>query len=45
MKKASIVLSVLFVMAIVLSSCRTQKQACAAYSKVEQPKQSQDTPG
>jgi hypothetical protein len=31
-------------MAIVLSSCRTQKKACAAYSKVEQPKQAQDSP-
>lgn|GEM_PF-4752352 len=44
MKKASIILSVLFVLAIVLSSCRTQKKACAAYSKVEKTEKAQDSP-
>ncbi len=44
MKKASIVLSALFIVVMTLSSCRTQKKACAAYSKVEQTEQSQDSP-
>ncbi len=38
MKKTAILFGLLFVAAVVMSSCRTQKQACAAYSQVEKPK-------
>ncbi len=36
MKKVALWICVLFGGVIILSSCRSQKQACAAYSKVEQ---------
>ncbi len=35
MKKLILIIAVLFLGAILFSSCRTQKQACAAYSKVD----------
>ena len=41
MKKIAIVFGILFVGALLFSSCRSQKQACAAYSKVETPKSDQ----
>ncbi len=42
MKKSSYILALLFAATIMFSSCRSQKQACAAYSNVEQPVSAKD---
>ncbi len=42
MKKMGWLLLLMFVVGIAASSCRTQKQACAAYSSVE-PVQKNDS--
>jgi len=37
MKKIAIIFGFLAIGAVMFSSCRSQKQACAAYSQVEMP--------
>lgn len=43
MKKVTYIVGLVFVAAILFSSCRTQKKACAAYSKADLP-QTEQTP-
>lgn len=38
MKRYTLIFGFLLVFAFLFASCRSQKQACAAYSKVELPK-------
>lgn len=44
MKKATLIIAALGVFALVMSSCRTTKQPCAAYSKA-QTVEKKDIPG